>query len=79
MLFSKQVSEQVRKLLTHQVEKLVSVTIKEKDSSLTKRKCREMLTLVFGETRVEEHTEHISNEVVWFVTDYRKMDTGRGS
>ncbi len=71
---SVQVTEQARKLLTQQIEKLVSVAIKEKDSSLTKRKCRETLALVFGEKRVEEHKEHIANEVVRLVADYRKME-----
>ena len=68
------VTEQARKLLTQQLEKLISVAVKDNDASLTKKKCREMLALLFGEQRVEEQKEHISAEVSRLVPEYRQME-----
>jgi hypothetical protein len=68
------VTEQARKLLTQQLEKLVSVAVKDKDASLTKKKCREMLALLFGEQRVEEHKEHISAEVMRIMSELRQLE-----
>ena len=68
------VTEQARKLLTQQLEKLISVAVKDKDASLTKKKCREMLALLFGEQRVEEHKEHISAEVMRIMSELRQLE-----
>jgi hypothetical protein len=68
------VSELARKLMTQHLQMLVSIAVRDKDSSLTKKKCREMLAPIFGEARVEEHKEHINVEVLRLVGEYRVLE-----
>ena len=49
----------LRKLITQQLEKIVSTAVKENDSTLTKRKCRGELAAIFGEARMEEFKGHL--------------------
>ena len=42
----------------------MSVAVQEKDASLTKKKCRELLAELFGEARVDEYKEHVNSEVM---------------
>jgi hypothetical protein len=67
-------SEQIRKLMTQHLKKLIAVAVQEKDASLTKKKCRELLAVLFGESRVEEHKAHIGEEVVRMVTEFRELE-----
>ena len=64
---------QARKLMTQQLEKMVSVAVQEKDASLTKKKCRLLLIEMFGESRVEEHKEHVSAETLRLVMECQSM------
>jgi len=66
--------ELARKLMTQQLEKIVSVAVQEKDASITKKKCRQLLTVLFGEARVEEHKEHLSTEVMRVLNECREME-----
>jgi hypothetical protein len=68
------VSELARKLMTQHLQMLVSIAVRDKDSSLTKKKCRELLAPIFGEALVEEHKEHINVEVVRLVGEYRVLE-----
>ena len=45
---------EIRKLMTRQIETLVSRAVRDRDSALTKRKCREQLGALFGEVRMED-------------------------
>ena len=68
------VSELARKLMTQHLQLLVTVAVRDKDASLTKKKCREMLVPIFGEARVKKHKEHINLEVTRLVGEYREME-----
>jgi len=68
------VSELARKLMTQHLQMLVSIAVRDRDSSLTKKKCRELLAPIFGEARVEEHKEHVNVEVVRLVGEYRVLE-----
>ena len=61
-------------LLTRQLENLISVAVKDKDKSLTMRKCLEMLASLFGEQRVTEHREYISAEVSRIARELTQME-----
>ena len=60
--------------MTQQLEKMVSVAVQEKDASLTKKKCRLLLIEMFGESRVEEHKEHVSAETLRLVMECQSME-----
>jgi hypothetical protein len=68
------VSELARKLMTQHLQMLVSIAVRDKDSLLTKKKCRELLAPIFGEARVEEHKEHVNVEVVRLVGEYQVLE-----
>ena len=54
---------EIRKLMTRQIETLVSRAVRDRDSTLTKRKCREQLGALFGEVRMEDFKTHVNDEI----------------
>ena len=54
---------EIRKLMTRQIEMLVSRAVRDRDSTLTKRKCREQLGALFGEVRMEDFKTHVNDEI----------------
>jgi len=67
--------ELIRKLITQQLAKFVSAAIKEQDSTLTKRKCREALATIFGESCMAEYKSHLSDEVGRLVSHCQSMSS----
>ena len=67
-------SVQTRKLMVQQLERIVTIAVRDKDASLTKKKCRQLLAELFGEERVEQHKEFVSSETVRLVEVCRQLD-----
>ena len=67
--------ELIRKLITQQLAKFVSTAIKEQDSTLTKRKCREALATIFGESCMAEYKSHLSDEVGRLVSHCQSLSS----
>ena len=67
--------ELIRKLITQQLATFVSTAIKEKDSTLTKRECREALAAIFGEPCMAEYKSHLSDEVGRLVSHCQSMSS----
>ena len=67
-------SVQTRKLMVQQLERIVTIAVRDKDASLTKKKCRQLLAELFGEERVEQHKEFVSSETVRLVGECQAMD-----
>ena len=68
------IDDDLRKLLTRQIEVMVSVCVRDKDASLTKRLCREKLGLIFGEACVAAQKAYIVSETDRLTTECREME-----
>eukprot|EP00960_Hanusia_phi_P037720 753086-Hanusia_phi.AAC.4 len=59
--------EKIVSLLQQQLKKIISKAVIEKDTTLTKRTCRDKLTEIFGEEMVEEFKGYINEQVASIV------------